>query len=699
MREKCKNGVDIMNKSAIGIKKKILLSSMVVLLITLFSISGIVIYEVNKKAYDDYYINSKERMQIISQAINIFYDQIDKNIDMLATNPLIMNVDDSITTYKNTTKDTPMHPSANGGIEQAIYEVFEQYGNSHKGTLYVYVANKDGRYIQWPEENINAGYDPTKRLFYSDAVNGNGSIIRTAPNVFKSMMVTSNARTFTDKDGNILGVIGIDVQESTISDMLNKMKIGQTGFSMIVHNTGMIMADGKNPKNNFKKVQEVGIEGLDKLLAKDLQPFDVSIDGEKYIVNPYKVEGTDWILASFMAEKEVGSSARTIINVVMISALAILLLTLVFFNFVSGSITKPILSVTKKIQNFANLDFSSAEKSDELKYLNRKDETGDMVRSLTIMRDNVAEFIHKTADVTEKVAASSEELTATSQQAATASDEVAQTIEEIARGSCDQAKDTQTTANNVKNWENLLKQDLAYIKELNIAAIQIEKQKEEGFLILKELIEKTQKNSDAENNVYQIIMSNNENTEKIESASTMIQSIADQTNLLALNAAIEAARAGEAGKGFAVVADEIRKLAEQSNNFTNDIKIIITELKTKSQNAVNLMQETKQIVNEQAKSVEETEEKFDGIAEAIDDIKTIINKLNHSTDLMAENKNKILELTHNLSAIAEENAARTEQASASMEEQTATTQEIAKSGNNLAIIAEELKVLLSRFKA
>ncbi|WP_406541112.1 hypothetical protein ACI7YW_09615 [Clostridium ljungdahlii] len=36
-------------------------------------------------------------------------------------------------------------------------------------------------------------------------------------------------------------------------------------------------------------------------------------------------------------------------------------------------------------------------------------------------------------------------------------------------------------------------------------------------------------------------------------------------------------------------------LAEQLNNFTNDIKTVITELKVKSQNAVDLMQQTKQI--------------------------------------------------------------------------------------------------------
>ncbi|AQS11340.1 methyl-accepting chemotaxis protein McpB [Clostridium saccharobutylicum] len=686
-----------MNKIISGIKGRILISIVLVVLLTIASISGIAIYQVNKKNYNDYLSNSREQMNIVSQTIKIFDDQIDKNLDMLATNPLIMTADDSITSYKNTKEETQMKPSANGELEKAIYKVFEQYGKSHEGTNYVYLGTKDGRYIQWPETTTFAGYDPVKRPWYIGAENKDGKVIRTAPYVFKSEMLTSNARTFTDKDGNVLGVIGLDVKQSKISDMLNQMKFGKTGFSMIIHNTGAIMADGKNPENNFKQVQEVGIDGLDKILTDGTKTFEVVINGEKYLVNPYKVEGTDWILASFITQKEIDSGAKEIMNTVVISAIVILVLISILANYVSSSITKPIIAVTGRVKDFANLDFSADKQINE-KYLNRKDEIGDMIMSLKIMRENVANFIRKSADAAEHIAASSEELTATSEQAATASEEVAKTIEEIARGASEQARDTEIAANNVEELGNLLEQDLNYTRELNVAAIQIEKQKEEGFLILKELINKTQKNSDASSNVYEIIMTNNESAEKIESASTMIQSIADQTNLLALNAAIEAARAGEAGKGFAVVADEIRKLAEQSNNFTSDIKTIINELKTKSQSAVDFMKETNKIVIEQAESVEATEGKFEGIAEAIDAIKSIITKLNHSTGLMAENKNKIIELTQNLSTISEENAAGTEQTSASMEEQAATIEEIASSGEKLATIAEELRVLIDQFK-
>ncbi len=160
----------------------------------------------------------------------------------------------------------------------------------------------------------------------------------------------------------------------------------------------------------------------------------------------------------------------------------------------------------------------------------------------------------------------------------------------------------------------------------------------------------------------------------------------------------EAARAGEAGKGFAVVAEEIRKLAEDSTKFTEEIRSIIAGLKEKAQSAVDTMKETAKIVEAQDNQTVITQNKFNDIEEAVEKSKLVVEKISENSKVIEEKNGEIISVIQNLSAIAEENAATTQQVSASVEIQTKSIDDISVASENLAEIATELQSEVANFK-
>jgi methyl-accepting chemotaxis protein len=176
-----------------------------------------------------------------------------------------------------------------------------------------------------------------------------------------------------------------------------------------------------------------------------------------------------------------------------------------------------------------------------------------------------------------------------------------------------------------------------------------------------------------------------------------ITAIARQTNLLALNAAIEAARAGDHGRGFAVVADEVRKLAEESQRAAASIADLVTEIRTETDRAVDVVEQGANHTEAGAQTVIAAHAAFAEIRANVESMSIRIEQIAASSAEIVESAQRMRDSVAAVASVAVQSSASTQEVSAATEETSASTQQIASSAQDLSVTADELQKLVSRF--
>lgn len=345
--------------------------------------------------------------------------------------------------------------------------------------------------------------------------------------------------------------------------------------------------------------------------------------------------------------------------------IVILILTSILVFYITKSIVTPLQFLEKRMMEVCNTKDLTLRAN-----LDGNDELTDMATAFDVMLTQFNEIIFNMRSASEQISSASTELSVItaqtsegmesqkleSHQVATAMTQMSTTVHEVANSISNAAQASHNAAQATQHCNSVLETSNSSIDELS-------KKLEQAEILIHTL--ETQSSD-------------------ISSILSVITGIAEQTNLLALNAAIEAARAGEQGRGFAVVADEVRSLSSRTHESTNEIHNVISNLQSGSKDAVAAMNESKiaasLVVENAQKSAQALQDITDSVAQ-IDMMTSEIASASEQQTVVAEEINRNI---NNISEITDESSVGAVQTAESSEE--------------LARLAEDLKVVVEQFE-
>lgn len=253
--------------------------------------------------------------------------------------------------------------------------------------------------------------------------------------------------------------------------------------------------------------------------------------------------------------------------------IVLILVTFLVSTYMSFSVTRLLNQIKMLLNLLANYDLTHKVDS------TRKDEFGDVLRSVEDIRLNLVTITSALYNSSNGLNESSEDLSSIVSLFNNKFNSIKEDTSRISKVIEEETSSIQEITASIEEINGGMEELSSEATNGSLKAYEIKENSKNAISINKEY-RKTTENlyKEKEENI-KVALEDIKVVDQIQIMSNAIADIAEQTNLLSLNAAIEAARAGEHGRGFSVVAEEVGKLADEVSSTVGKINELVREVR------------------------------------------------------------------------------------------------------------------------